>query len=253
MVMYENNPDIKYLYSLLQAYDRMIYIIEEFNRMYRTEDSRLLLSESFHDLYKKSLEANLLAYEATDEEKYLEKAFEMSEKSKAAILLSEIKDENAIKMGLIPDELYQLEKVLRGNLFMFKTHIIEEEGKKNPNENRLTYMRSCMLNNERSYDSLISEYEKRYPEYFKLKYDASVIKVADFQEELDNDEILVEYSITDEHLITFIISNSDISYHTSRLDSNLANRIFALRHNLFIPHAQKYSIDDFKDFQQLHC
>lgn len=250
-MVFEETKDIHYLESLLDLYDLMIHTIEQFIKMYRTEDGRMLLSKEFYDVYKNAVQANVVAYELSRDHAFAEKAFELSEKSKSAILLAELKDENAKKLGLVPDYLYELEKSLRGNLYLYKKNIIEEEKKEIPNEGKLVFMRSRMFQDEKKYDSLISIYENEFPEYFKLKYDPSVISIAALQKLLEESEVMIEYTITKDHLITFVISNTNFVIHKNELDSHLVERIFSLRNNLDIPHAQSYQIEDFRQFQTL--
>jgi CHAT domain-containing protein len=251
MVLYLQNGDLSYLTSLLEAYDLITSIVGQFGRLYRNEDARMLLSEVSHDIFKKSLEANLLAFEKTGEIKYMEKAFEMAEKSRAAILLAEIEDENAIKMGLVPEALFQLEKSLRGNMYSYKVHIQDEEDNPHPNAKKLDYMRSSLFSNEIRYDSLLNIYQEKYPDYFRMKYNPRIITVEELQGELNENEVLLEYAISDSNLVIFIITTDGFEYIKNDLDPSLTGKIKSLRTNLLFPNARNYSIDDYLEFQHL--
>jgi len=250
-IFYARNSEFKYLESLLEIHNLLIYTVEQYAKYYRHEDSRLDLTEEFHDLYKDAVELNLLAYETTKSARYLNQAFEISEKSKAAVLLSAVKDENASNMGLVPDSLYQLEKMLRGNLYLYNVKISEEENRPVPNSGKLEFMRSGLFNNEKKYDSLLDIYAMQYPEYYKLKYNSEVISIRDLQKIMNEDDILIEYVLSDTLLITFIISRQDFQYRKAFIKPDFKDKIFALRHNLYPPNASKYNIEDYREFQSL--
>lgn len=251
MTLYKETGDLSYLKSLLESYNLISCIVDQFSRLYRNEDARMLLSEASHDNFKKSLEANLLAYEMTGEIKYLEGAFEMAEKSRAAILLAEIEDEKAIKMGLVPEELFRLEKSLRGNMYSYRVHILDEENNPHPNEKKLDYMRSSLFVNEIRYDSLLNIYEEKYPDYFRMKYNPRIVTVRELQNELEENEVLLEYALTDSHLVIFIVTPSGFEYVKNDLDPDLARKIRSLRNNLLFPKAKDYSVKNYNEFQHL--
>ena len=203
----------------------------------------------YYDLYQSAVKSYILAYKNTHKDIYLEKAFEISEKSKAAVLLSALKDENAFNIGLVPDSLYQLEKNLRANLYLYKIKIDEEEGKIEPSSSRLNYMRAGLFADEKRYDSLLNLYERNYPEYFKLKYDPGVISVKELRKILADEDILIEYMLTSHDLYTFVVSKKEMTFIETPIDTQLVNHIFALRENLYPPNAANYNYNNYLDYQ----
>ncbi len=137
----------------------------------------MILSEDIYKVYKKAIDICLVTYGYTNNSIWLYKAFEISERGKSMVLLSELKDANAKKLGSIPEELRKTEKEIKSNLYLYRNNIWEEENHSEPDENKLRYLRSNLLANEMKYDSLLDHLEQNYPDYYKLKYDPSVVSV----------------------------------------------------------------------------
>jgi CHAT domain-containing protein len=249
--LYECDKKVEVLVSLMELYDLMVYSAEQFIRMYRTEEGRMLLWEEFHQIYKQAIEVCFMAYEVFGDPLYLEKAFNLSEKTKASILLAELRDDNAKNLGLVPEDLYQLEKSLRGNMYMYKSNILKEEDLEFPNEGKLAFMRSRLFEDEKRYDSLLNVFEKKFPDYYKLKFNPSVNSIAEIQRLIENDEQILEYTITDNFLVLFLISNKEFFAIKKPLDADMVCKIYALRDNLIIPRADQYTYKDYLSYQTL--
>jgi CHAT domain-containing protein len=167
------------------------------------------------------------------------------------VLLSELKDANAKKLGSIPEDLRKTEKRIKSNLYLFRNNIWEEENLSEPDENKLKYLRSNLLTNEMKYDSLLDHLEQNYPDYYKLKYDPSVVSVKELKSLLDEDEVLIEYTLAEDCVYTFLISNNHFEVSKILIDSSFIQDIFALRNNLDFLHVRDYSFQDYQDYQRI--
>lgn len=247
---FEENGNLTYLICSGETYYLCLGLIDKLRMKYRTENSQLILSNDIYEIYKQSIENCLVIHSYTNDSKWLYRAFEISERGKSMVLLSELRDANAKKIGLIPEVLRKNEKEIKSNLNLYRNNIWEEENQYEPDEKKLNYLRSNLLRYEKQYDSLIDHLEHNYPEYFKLKYDPSVVSVTELQRILEKNEIIIEYTLTKDYIYTFLISSEQYEVKKTPIDSSLIEDIFTLRKNLDFNHVPDYSFEDFIDYQR---
>ncbi|MCK9398375.1 MAG: CHAT domain-containing protein [Bacteroidales bacterium] len=244
------NENVTFLISSVQTYLLCMDMIDQLRMAYRAENSQMLLSGDIYKIYKKAIDICLVTFGYTNDSVWLYKAFEISERGKSMVLLSELKDANAKKLGSIPEDLRKTEKEIKSNLYLYRNNIWEEENQSEPDENKLSYLRSNLLAYEMRYDSLLDHLERVYPDYFKLKYDPSVVSVAELQTILENDEVIIEYTLSEEYVYTFLISENHFEVRKAIIDSSFIQDIFAMRNNLDFLHVPDYSLQDYMDYQR---
>jgi CHAT domain-containing protein len=246
---FRNTNELPYLTASIQTIFLCLDLIDRMRVTYRTEGSQLMFSGDIYHSHNLAIEDCFLAYQHTQEEKWLTQAFSVSERGKSMILLNEMKDANAKKIGLIPDDLRKKEKEIKGNLYLFNNSICEEENESSPDKNKLDYFRYNLLVCQKKYDSLLNHLEKKYPDYYKLKYDQGVITVKQIQKVLEKDETLLEYTLTDENVYIFLISKGAFQVRQMPIDQAFIQNIFLLRDNLDFKHVYEYDIEDYMQYQ----
>jgi CHAT domain-containing protein/tetratricopeptide (TPR) repeat protein len=249
--LFYKNGDITYLISAIQTCLLSLNLVDQIRMSYRAENSQMMLSKDIYLIYKQAIDNCLMAYSHSKDSEWLNQAFELSERTKSMVLLNELKDANAKKIGLIPEELRKQEKEIKSNLNVYNNNILEEENESEPDYKKLDYLRSRQLIYEKKYDSLVDQLEENYPEYYKLKYDPSVVSVKELQHVIEDNEIVVEYTLSKDCLYTFIISENEFDVKKTPIDSNLIKDIFALRENLDFSHVPDYNYLDYMNYQRI--
>jgi CHAT domain-containing protein/Tfp pilus assembly protein PilF len=215
---YSATDSIVFLKKSLSTYEHCIMLAEIIRRGYLNDDSRLFLAEN----EKATLnEANGICREMfarTSEEDYLYKAFEFSERSKSALLLSSIQSNSAISVGGIPETIGHKEKDLLRQISVTEETIYEEEGKSMPDAQKLLKWENTLLNLKRDYEILIDSLEKEYPRYYELKYRSSLIQQKDLAGILAHGYNLVEYNMEDSLVSIFVLNRKGIHCLTMPLD-----------------------------------
>ncbi len=245
------NGNINYLISSGQTSLLCLDMIDQLRMTYKAEDSQMMLSSDAYEIYKRALDNCLITFIYTNDSKWLNLAFEISEREKSIVLLNELKDANAKKIGLIPEDLRKTEKEIKSNLNLYRNKIWEEENQSEPDEKKLSYLRSNQLIFEKRYDSLIFKLEHNYPEYYKLKYDPAVITVSKLQRIINKNETIVEYTLSENYVYIFSISVDHFEVKRVSIDSTFVKDIFALRNNLDFSRVPEYSYQDYMDYQNI--
>jgi CHAT domain-containing protein/Tfp pilus assembly protein PilF len=246
---YKESGNIAFLMASSNTYLLCMDIIEQLRIRYRTEYSQLLLSNEIHKIYHDALGQFLLTFSQTGDKKWQLHAFETSERGKSMILLNEFKDANAKKIGIIPENVSNAEKEIKKYLYLFRNQIWEEDNQIEPDTRKLNYLRSNLLKYEQKYDSLLNQLEKKYPGYFKLKYDNTIVSWRNLQKALDDDEVVIEYTLSDELLYIILVTAEDFEIKEVSIDSTVIADVFSLRSNLDYKHITEYGYNDFLQFQ----
>jgi CHAT domain-containing protein len=76
-----------------------------------------------------------------------------------------------------------------------------------------------------------------------------VVSIDRLQKFLENNEVVIEYTLTDENVYIFLISSDDFVVKKISNDSCLISNIFALRTNLDFKHVPDYNQKDYLEYQ----
>ena len=181
-----------------------------------------------NNIYNLAVKAAAEIYYQTGEKKYLDRAFSYSEKSKSQVLLSSVREADAIKEGMIPPDLRLAEERIKDKIMAFlrrsliysmhhKIMIIEIQ--------RIAELQQDLYNQKMNYDSLIASLEVNYPIYYNLKYNFSVIPLEEVQKELKSDQLFIEYKLADTLLYTFVVSSDTVILSRTLIDTSFASRV----------------------------
>jgi CHAT domain-containing protein len=240
---------INLLIAAARTYQLCFDLIDQLRMTLKAENSQLFLQLKLYNIYKQAIDNCFTLYELTGKSSWAEQAFEISERSKSIILLSELKDANAKKIGSIPEEYLTLEREVRKDINLYRNNILVEENQPEPDERKLIYLRSNLLTLEKKFDSLKNSFELNYPVYYRYKYDQSVVSPDQLKDILGKNEIMLEYSLSDKYLYIFLISRKKFEVKRILTDETLVRDIFSLRDNLDFDHVLDYTYDDYLEYQ----
>lgn len=178
--------------------------------------------------YKTGIETAFLLYHITGDRSYLEKTFEMSEKSKYYTLYQSFNELNARNIGGIPDSLQDKERLLRMQLGNVTKALEQENMKPGPDTEKIKLLSQKQFLMKARSDSLIRFFEHHYPSYYSLKYDRKVATVEQVMQKLKPGQALVEYATGTDRTVIFVITPLT-STMVSVTDKGLSERADELR------------------------
>lgn len=249
--LYNETGNISFLLASCNTYLLCMDVIDLLRASYKSEYSQLHLTDDLHRIYLLAIEQFLLTHELTEDKDWLEYAFQTSERGKSMVLLKEFRDANAKKVGIIPEVVSNSEKEIKKYLYLYKNHIWEEDNQDSPDTNKLNYLRAQLLTYEQKYDSLIGQLKKHYPGYYKLRYDHTIVSIDKLQNSLEDNEVVIEYTLSDNGLYLFMVSSDDFEVEKITIDSSLVKNIFSLKTNLDFNHVSEYSRNDYLNYQMI--
>jgi CHAT domain-containing protein len=244
----QNNSDTTNAYQCLncyqlamQAFDHLKSTVGSNSKLYLTGNTRNRFDKVFETYYDRFIQSK--------QAKYLKAAFRFAEKGKAAILLSSMKGEDAIKFSGIPDTLQLVEKEIKEKLNGYRNLVYDENNKKRPDSTKINLWNQKLFDLSHQYDSLLTHFEKDYPEYYNLKYDHNVVKIDDIKKQLSQDQLLVEYVLTDSILYRFTLGNTEkkSSFVKKKLDTQFYDDLKIVQNTHQIDFSN-HTLDDYKKY-----
>ncbi len=228
------------------------YIIEAIDKIrlnISEEESRIVLGDHYRKSYLMAIRDSELCYRLSSDPSYLEKTFQIAEKSKVAGLLATTRELNAIQLH-IPPEIADYEQSLQRKIGMLNSKISLEKGKVKPNKQFLAEWNEKILVAIRARDSLILTFEKYYPEYFALKYNTVAPLMTEIPAIVGKKINYISYIVSDSLLYIFVVNKKHRELVSCRIDSILFKTLGKFRELLSNPALVKDARSAFVNYQE---
>ena len=128
---------------------------------------------------------------------YYPAAFELSEKSKAIILLEAFRNANALRMAGIPDSLLEREAQIKYEISTAEDALFKGGG--------TPELRDRLFQLKNKYQELLRKFEQSYSAYYRLRYDNRVITAETATAHLARGQALVAYFTGQQAHFVFVL------------------------------------------------
>ncbi len=209
---------------------------------FRTQSTLMQLAEEHRSIFNTAINATWDLYQQTNENHYLEKAFEFAERSRA-LLLRLSANNILVDAGRTPSELYYERDIsLRKRISELNAQYLDAGAK---NDSLLTQLTSTIETYRVFQDSLIQSGNQSA----KLRYSLEPVFIGDLQKRLQKSrQTLLQYVVDSNHIYAFVVSGKAFNVH--KLTGNLSDNIQALRQLYNLP-PQTFSANASQLYQQL--
>ncbi|HVY75373.1 MAG TPA: tetratricopeptide repeat protein, partial [Puia sp.] len=201
---YKKTANPEDLLSALDAYRSTISLLTYIERSYEMDDAKILLKQKSATVYQHAVSVCLKLDSLFPNRRYLEEAFVISERSKASVMASNLREENFHFVHRENDSLIRTERNIKFNIARLS---IEAEQTPDALEK---------INAERSvYESELAIVQKkleRDSRYYQLKYQEDYPSVQRLQESLQKSQALISISNEDASIQVFVVT-SDGFHH----------------------------------------
>ena len=245
-----DTSQIDYLKNSVGSFKVCLAMIERLRSTYQDENSKLFISENEKKTFSNALESQIKLYKKTKTTEALDEAFLLSEKGRSAILLSYLRDKEAKSIGRIPENLLNQDASLKSEIYFYNKQIHDQKLAAKPDDAKIKMWNSRIFDLSRKQDELIKSIEKNYPAYYNLKYDNSVISVDEIKKRLSSKQALIEFTLTDSTLYTFVVTSGNSQLVSASIDSSFYSKLQVLRAQLTGKEYNNYSTSDFREFVQ---
>ena len=246
--LYKKKEDYSFLLAASGTSELIVSLLEKVRINISEEDSRLILGDRYRDAYLFAIRDFDLCYKKTGNDAYRDKAFKYSEKSKVAGLLASTRELKATQFH-IPADIAELERRLKMEISFYNARISEESARRSTDASVINEWKGIVLNATQKRDSMISLFEKKYPEYYRIKYNTEVIDPDRIPEIAGRKTNYLNYVVADSVLYIFLVNKRYKELLTIPVDSSFFNKIRQFRNLLSMPVANAKS--NFIKYQEI--
>lgn len=247
--IYNEKKDLKILETTSSTAKLVVELLEKVRINISEDDSRLILGDRYRDSYLNAIRDFNLLYKQTGDPLFLEDAFEFSEKSKVAGLLTATREMNASQFN-IPSDLSDLERKLKRNISFLTARIDNEINSEHPDTFMIHSWKDDILNSSEMKDSLVNVFEKKYPGYYSFKYNTNVTKLKEVPGLIGRDGNYINYIASDTVLYIFIANRKKQELLAIPADSALYRDIKDFRKLLAMPSPSGNAREAFENYQK---
>ena len=158
--------------------------LNDYKRSFNDDQDKQYLVDNVLPIFEACVEATYQLYLQSNNDKYLEEAFNYFELSKSPILMDALYRNSASNFRGVPAALIDQEKLLKRSISLLENQIAT-------NKNQEKVSRLFDLKKER--EQLIKQIETKYPAYYELKYSSETASLSKFQEQMGETTVLSYY------------------------------------------------------------
>ena len=205
-----------YLLNAFHYLEQADLLIDFLRISYETSGSKLMLVNSTHNLYDAAIEIALSIYELDQDEKFLKKAFQFSEKSKGVLLLEAFKQSDAESFSGIPDAtITKINQLETGIALLEKKRFLNLPSTSTSDDLTIDTMDHSLFQQKEELSQLIKNIEQDYPAYYNLRYATSTLSIDWIQEHmLTSNQSIVAYFLGNNNLRIFVVNKNDFQVHS---------------------------------------
>ncbi|MEO0896726.1 MAG: CHAT domain-containing protein [Bacteroidota bacterium] len=205
--LYELSRDTSYLRQAIPILTSSLAAINHMRLHFHLSSSKFALSQAYFSFYEKGMEFYQNLYRHTQHESWAEKAFLLSNQSKALILNDAIYEDKARSFAGIPDSLIKKERIIRIEQGLIASQL---EGISSSETKEL---QEKLFQTNQEFNELIDLFEEKYPAYYQLKYDQAEPKLSDIQSFLlKNKQNLLAYFLGDSLAYGFLLNGDEFTW-----------------------------------------
>ena len=216
----------------LDHYQECNKLIELAKKGIGNQLDKLFLGELAFQIYEESIGVcQILATlgQSKDVIKYKHLAFYFSEKGKSAVLLEALAGQEAQKFAGIPDDLLRSEHKLKTDIASYTEQLA---GLGNTDSLEMNILQNRLFDCNRSYDSLIVVFEKKYPKYHELKYNVNTASIKDVQKLIDKKTAMLSYFVGDSTITIYTVTKNSYNIEWIKKPDDLSETVEFFRTSL---------------------
>ena len=189
---------LAYMKASFHTYQKALELLDIMRSEYELEDSRQFINEEAMPIYDRAMEVAFVLYERTKDPVFLNAAFEISERSRALLLLESLQlNESRALLG-VPDSVLLREKKLKRNIAFYETQVAEAKLKEDSEAQKRN--REYLLKYQSKYRNLIDDLREHYPRYYRRKFISLVTLPEALQKLKGSKTAVIEYFLGAENI-----------------------------------------------------
>ncbi len=219
----------QYMAKAIETYQIIGNVIQQARKQLSDDQSKIQLTELEYSTFQKIIQISYSAYAITNDNKYLEIAFQNTERIKSSSVFDQISNQLAMDNSVIPDSLLNLESKLNHTIAIYSNKIYNETNNQNPDSSKINEYNNQIFTATKKRDELNRFMESEYSDFYELKYSNSMLSLYEIQNKLNEDQLIVEFVLNEienqSELYTFVIGKKDVVFQKLLIDQEFDNHI----------------------------
>ncbi len=211
-----------------------ILLVDYINKNYQERSTKENFIDEYHRVFSMAIKTKFSLHTLTEDKKYLEAAFNLSEKSKNLILLETIKNINAFELAGIPKDLTEQEKKLRNNITYLESQRYEENQKTRIDRGVIRELNGNIFDLKQERQALLEKIGEEYPNYYKLKFEPAFITTKAIQQNiLQPNQTILEYFVDESTIYAFLVQKDNFQVFALPIQKDLVVKINQFRESIY--------------------
>lgn len=214
-------------------------LIDKLRQQTTNEADKISLGTIANEIYANGVRIASLLSEVSfkDRAKFREQSFYFAEKSKSAVLQEAISDANAKSFANIPAELLEEEKSLKSAMALVTQKLAQK-----PSEEEEKYLRETSFHLTQGYLEFTQMLEKKFPEYYDLKFNSSSPSILQLQNKIDEKTALISYFIDEDNnrLYTYLITKKRFTLTDQPLPEAYDKYLSGFRNSMYFQEREAF-------------
>lgn len=207
--LYTERKDVRQLEAAMETYLSAINLAAYLERTMDTDEARIFLKQNSNYAYNKSVDLAIKLYNLTKADSLLWKAYNIIERNKASVLVTNVKDFEIKNRMHVPDSLLQQERDLKYKIARLQIKMDQLT------EDSITQELAVEKRNDELNLAVVQKRMRLYTGHnnFHEQEDFSVYE-SFLKNKLETNQGLLDFYISDSLLYVFAITNNSIHYHS---------------------------------------
>ncbi|MBK8553037.1 MAG: CHAT domain-containing protein [Ignavibacteria bacterium] len=203
--------NVKYLKLSLLTYEAALNTVGRMRLGFKEQGSKFTMSGNVIPFYEQAIDTAYKLFEITNEEAYIEKAFFLAGKNKAAVLLESMRETEAKIISGLPENLLDKKKFFKNEMSLLEKARYDELSKgKSASKKIITGLEEKIFKFKSEYNAFIEMLEKDFPGYYNLKYEMPETSVREIRNKIiDEKNVFIEYFTGEKYIFIFVITDID--------------------------------------------
>jgi CHAT domain-containing protein len=229
LIKYKRDQNLADLKTALQSVNALVKIGYRNMERLSTAQDQLSLLNSLYENFALGTNIAYELYAETKELEYMETAFLFCESNKSFLLQQSLNHEQALKQSQVPKELITEEYQLKSRL----SQLEQERIYSYQDSSRMESLTEEIFKQKEALKKLYSRLKKDYPKYYSLAYQNDKIQLSEVSQYLEEDELLLEYFMTEKLLFLFTIAaNGEQNFFRIPLGKDFLQKLNLFHQNL---------------------
>lgn len=209
--------------------------LTDLSRRDQAQGSKINEADLNKDAYEIALDLCFNLFSLTKDQQYLEQAFYFSQKSKGLALLEAFQGAKATQIAGIPQTVLNEEKAIKLELSSLEQEIfqLKQIPAKKRDKAKIQVKEKALFELQQRYQAFSQKLEKDYPNYYQIKYQLPILKIAEFRSLLKPEQGAIEYFVGDYHVYAFKITAQETQLERNPIPLTFHQDIEKMRKTIY--------------------